>query len=105
MKRFEYSLLDKELKKQTNVAEKQYQKLDNIFEFDKIIKKENYSKSNLIYVANHSFSKYYCDRKNFDNLSFKSKHSFLNDFLDDLDKLNNLNLKKRKHKREKNKCV
>ena len=71
LKRFEYSLLGKELKKQTSVAEKQYQKLDNTFEFDKIIKKENYSKSNLIYDANHSFYKYYHDRKKIDNLSFK----------------------------------
>ena len=44
MKRFEYSLLDKELKAQTDIAKKkkkkQYQKLGNTFEFDKIIKKE-----------------------------------------------------------------
>ena len=39
MKRFECSLLGKELKKQTSVAEKQYQKLDNSYEFDKIIEK------------------------------------------------------------------
>ena len=33
-----------------------YQKLDNTFEFDKIIKKENCSKSNLMYNANHIFT-------------------------------------------------
>ena len=60
LKRFEYSPLGKELKNQTSVAEKQYQKLDNTYESDKIIKKEkpkleNYSKSDLIYDANHSF--------------------------------------------------
>ena len=37
MKRFEYSWLGKELKKQTSVTEKQYQKLDNTYEFDKMI--------------------------------------------------------------------
>ena len=40
MKRFECPLLGKELKKQTSVAEKRYQKLDDTYEFDKIIKKE-----------------------------------------------------------------
>ena len=52
MKRFEYSPLGKELKAQTDMAKKQYQKLGDTFEFDKIIKKtttiENYSKPNLI---------------------------------------------------------
>ena len=37
MKRFEYSWLGKELKKQASVTEKQYQKLDNTYEFDKMI--------------------------------------------------------------------
>ena len=35
LKRFEYSPLDKELKKQTSVSEKQYQKLNNAFESNK----------------------------------------------------------------------
>ena len=86
MKRFEYSTLGKELKAQPDIAKKQYQKLDDTYEFDKIIKKEypelkNYSKSNLIYNANHSFYKYVHDRGKFNNLSFKSKYSFLANFL------------------------
>ena len=40
IKRFEYSPLGKELKAQTDIPKKHYQKLDNTFEFDKIIKKE-----------------------------------------------------------------
>ena len=40
MKRFVYSMLDRELKAQTDIAKKQYQKLDNTYEFDKIIEKE-----------------------------------------------------------------
>ena len=40
MKRFKYSPLGKELKKQTSVAEKHYKKLVDTFEFDTIIKKE-----------------------------------------------------------------
>ena len=39
-KKFEYSSLGKELNTQTNIVKKQYQKLDNTFGFDKIIKKE-----------------------------------------------------------------
>ena len=39
IKKFEYSPLDKELNAQTDTAKKQYQKLDNTFEFDKTIKK------------------------------------------------------------------
>ena len=35
MKIFEYSLLDKELKLQTDITNKQCQKLDNTYEFDK----------------------------------------------------------------------
>ena len=37
MKRFEYSPLDKELKGQTHIVKKQYEKLDNTYYFDKVI--------------------------------------------------------------------
>ena len=40
VKRLEYSPLDKELKAQTDIAKKQYQKLDNTYEFDRIQKKQ-----------------------------------------------------------------
>ena len=39
IKRFEYSLLGKELEKQNIVAENQYPKFDNSLEFDNAIKK------------------------------------------------------------------
>ena len=84
-KRYEYSPLAKELKAETDKDKKQYQKLDDTFEFDKIIEKEKptlenyrkikYSKS-LIYNNNYSFYKYYCDNKKSDNLSLKSKIRF-----------------------------
>ena len=53
IKRFEYFLLGKELKAQTEISKKQYQKLDDTYKFDKIIKKEKqafkkYNRSNLI---------------------------------------------------------
>ena len=40
LKKFENSLLGEELKTQTDIVKKQYQKLDNTFGFDKIIKKD-----------------------------------------------------------------
>ena len=51
-RRFEYSPLGKVLKAQTAIAKKQYQKLDDTFGFDNIVKKEeptfkNYDKTNL----------------------------------------------------------
>ena len=52
--------LGKELKAQTDIAKKQYQKLDDPYEFDKIIKKEKpsfkeYNRSILIYNSKYSF--------------------------------------------------
>ena len=99
-KRFEYSLLDKELKAQTDISKKQYQKLENDYKLSIIGK---YSKSNLIYDANYSFYKYYCDTKKFDSLSFRSKYSFLSKFLDDINKFSDVkprteNIKKKKTK-------
>ena len=101
MRRYEYSLLGKELKVQTDIVKKQYQKLDDTFEFEKITKKEkptleSYSKSDLIYNSSYSFFKCYCDCKKFDNLSFKSKSSFLAEFFNDLNKCNKLKTQKEK---------
>ena len=52
MKRFEYSLLGKELKAKTDFAKKQYQTLDKNYENDETINKKltlkKYSKSDLI---------------------------------------------------------
>ena len=48
MKRFEYSSLGKELKAQTDTAKKQYQKLDDTFGFNKIIKEEKTTLENYI---------------------------------------------------------
>ena len=107
MKRFEYSPLSRELKSQTDIAKKQYQKLDNTFEFDKIIKKEGptfkkYNKSNLIYNSKYDFYKYCRDSKIFDDLSFKSKYSFLFELFNDLDKFNKLITRKEKTKKKEN---
>ena len=79
---FEYSPLGKELNAQTDIAKKQYQKLDNTCDFIEIIEKqkatlENYSKSDLTCNSNYSCYKYYRDSKKFDNYSLESKHCFL----------------------------
>ena len=82
MKRFKYSPLGRKLKAQSDIAKEQYQKLDDTYEFHKIIKKEkltleNYSKSDLMYDSNYSFYKQYHCIKKFDNLSIESKQLFL----------------------------
>ena len=64
LKRFEYSPLGKDLKKQTSVAEKLYQKLGNSFESnkkeeDKTKSKTNRAKSNLVYNNSITFYKYH----------------------------------------------
>ena len=79
------------LKAQTDIAKKQCKKLDDTFKLDKIIIKEkpalkNNSKSNLIYNSKHSFYKYYCNSRTFNNLSLKSKYSFQVKFFNDLNK-------------------
>ena len=78
-----------------------HQKLDDTYEFDKIIKKEkltleNYSKSDLIYNGYYSFYQYYQYSKKLDNPYLESRHSFLAYFFDDLDKLNKLKTPKGK---------
>ena len=44
LKRFEYSPLGKELKKQTSVAEKQYQDFDKVLNYDKKEEPLNFEK-------------------------------------------------------------
>ena len=110
MKRFKYSSLGKELKAQTDIAKKQYQKLDNTFGFEKIIKKEkpafeNYNKLNLIHNSEYSFYKSYHDSRNFDNLSFKSNYSLPHSFLKDLDKFEKLKTLKKRNRKAKSKCA
>ena len=77
LKRFEYSLLSKELKAQTDIAKKQY--LDDTDEFDEIINKnstlKNYSKSDLIYENNRSF-KYYRDKRDLKNFLLNQSFHF-----------------------------
>ena len=98
IKKFEYSILDKELKAQIDIARKQYQNLDNTYEYDKIIKKEKptlkkYNRSNLIYDSKYKFYPYY-NIKNFGSLSRVSKYPILFLFYSKLNKSNNMNPRK-----------
>ena len=78
IRRLEYSLLGKELKPQTDIAQKQYKGLNKFFKSGEkkepvTIKKETptikkYNKSDLIYNTNHSFYKYIRDTKKFDKI-------------------------------------
>ena len=65
IKRFGYSPLGKKLKAQTCAAEKQYQKLDKVFESNKKEEKNLKScvKSNLVYSKDFTFYKQ-CNIKN-----------------------------------------
>ena len=62
LKRFEYSPLRKELKKQTSVAEKQYQDFDKVFNHDenkqtvKIEKEELLTTAELSLIHNNKYS-------------------------------------------------
>ena len=76
MKRFENSPLGKELEAQSDIAKKQNKKLDNTYEFDKIIKKEKptfkkYNRLNLIYNSKCIFYKNY-NIKTFNSIYHKT---------------------------------
>ena len=83
MKRFEYPPLESELKKQIYIAEKQYKRLSNTYEFDRIKKEKSKIKkcnrSNLMYDSKYDFYEYY-NIKHFENLSLASKYPILASF-------------------------
>ena len=99
IKRFEYSPLGKELEAQSDIAKKQNKKLDNTYEFDKIIKKEKptfkkYNRLNLIYYSK-------CNTKTFNSIFLTSKHPILLSFYSNLNEFNNLNPQKEITKEKK----
>ena len=72
MKIFEFSLLGKELQAQTDIAKKQYRKLNKTSEFGKIIKREKPTLENyLIFNYKHIY-KFYRDSKKLDILSLSN---------------------------------
>ena len=71
MKIFEYLPVGKELKAQTDIANKQHQKLDDTYKFNKTIKKEKptfkkYNRSNLIYSRISFYS--HSDEEEFEDM-------------------------------------
>ena len=102
---FEYSPSGKELKTQTDIADKLYQGLDKIYQFNETIKKKptlkKRNKLALIYNNKYSFYKYYRDSKKIENLSLESKYSFLAKHYNDLDKFSKLKLQKQKTRKKK----
>ena len=77
IKRFKYSQLGKGLKKQTSVAEKQWQKLVNAFKSNKkeefkTKSKRTRAKSNLVYNNQFTFYEYH-EAKKFAKRSFDLK--------------------------------
>ena len=82
--------MDKELKAQTDIAKKQYQRLNNAFVSNKdnenvnesLIKKEPVAKSIAKKKYNLRLSLYsYSDDKKIDSLSFKWKYSYLYSYI------------------------
>ena len=77
MKRCKYLPLDKESKAQTDIAKKQYQKLDNTDKIDRVKKeKPKCNWSNLIYNSKHIFSEFY-NTKILNSISLESQYPFL----------------------------
>ena len=95
VKRFEYWPLGKGLKVQTDITKKkkkkkQYQRLDNTFDFGKTIKKEKptlkkYNRSNVTYDSKYSFHQY-CNIRNFNSLPLVSNYPCLFSFYSELNK-------------------
>ena len=84
MKRFEYSSLGKEFKKQTSIAEKQYQKFNNAFEPDKKGRSQNKKQKNLVYNNYFTFCKYH-NTNDFTKRSLDSKLNYLKELKDQLE--------------------
>ena len=108
LKKFKYSPLGKKMKKQTSVAEKQYQKFHNTYRFDRIKKEKGvikkYNRLNLVYDSKYSFYEYY-NIPNCNTMSPESIYPVLLSFFNDLNKFNNPNIRKKKNKREKSNCI
>ena len=77
IKRFEYSPLGSELKKQTVMKK---EKEETLKKDNKTATLQKYDKSNLIFSSRYSFCKYH-DIKKWNKLSFKSKYLYLYGFL------------------------
>ena len=85
IKRFQYSLLGEQLKNQTSVAEKQYQKFDKAFESDKKAEDKTENKK-LVYDNVFAFYKDH-NIKEFSKRSFDLKLNDLKEFKDKLELL------------------
>ena len=98
MKRFEYSPLCKELKKQTSAAENSIKNLTIFYKEKATFKK--YNRSNLVYESQYSFYEYYNIHR-FNIMSSESKYPILLSFYNNLNKFNNINPRKERTKEEK----
>ena len=85
------------MEKQTSIAEKQYKRLEKVYELDKNkyekIKKEKpaakiYHRSNLVDGSKYSFYEYH--NVKFNSLSLATKYPSLPTFYNDLNKFNSL---------------
>ena len=80
IKRYKYSPLGSELKKQTDIAKKQYQVLDKVHGCDtRAVNKKHESFKNLVY-SNFNFNKFNISDEEFNELSGNTKYSLLKIF-------------------------
>ena len=88
--------LGSDLKKHTDIAKTQYQRLGKVSD-DKNPKPKKYNKSDLIHDSEHGFYKYR-EIKKFGGHSFEVKYSFLANFVIYLDKFSRVKAQKEKTK-------
>ena len=75
-----------EFKKQTSIAEKQYQELDNIHGLSKTILNRNRENSDLVY-NNFKFNKFNITDEEFNDLSDDKKYNYLQKFFKRINEL------------------
>ena len=90
-----------EFKKQTSIAEKQYQELDNIHGLNKTILNRNWQNSDLVY-NNFKFNKFNITDGEFNDLSDDTKYKHLQKFFKRINELRKV--KSRTVNTKKKKC-
>ena len=74
------------MKKQTNIAEKQYQKLDKIHVLNKTVLNKNCKNSDLVY-NNFNFNKFSITNEEFNGLSDDPKYKHVKSFANKINEL------------------
>ena len=76
IKKFEYSLLDSELRKQTSIAKKQYEELHKVYGLNKRVLNKKRENLYLLY-NNFNFNKFSISDEEFNDLSDDTKYKHI----------------------------